>query len=148
MKNKVKSLFFLVVVVSLTACADIGSVPYAVTKAECRLGEIENLQRFAGIYFTFYNNTDKSVRSFTVSCLVFDSTGEGSPFIGSNVISSQSSGIIAPNSGQEINISLDKYINQVPIEPYIIDFFYIKKIEYMDGSVWTDPYGLWMQGGI
>lgn len=148
MKNKALLLFFPVFAASLTSCVQMSQVPYAITEPECRIGKIQELQEFAGIYVTFYNNSEKSVKDITFSCLVFDSNGDESPFVGSNVISSRSSGIIKPKSTQEINISLDKYITQIPLEPYIIDFFYIKKIEYEDGSVWTDPYGSWMQGGL
>lgn len=144
MKNKALVLFFPVFAASFSACAHTGSIPYGISNPESQIGEIQGLQEFAGIYFTFYNNTEKTVKSFTVSYFVFDNTGEKSPFIGSNVLSSRSFKIIPPNGVQEIHISLDRYINQIPLEPYIIDFFYIKKIEYEDGSVWIDPYGSWM----
>ena len=38
--------------------------------------------------------------------------------------------------------SLDDYISEMPDEAYQIDFLYVSKIEYDDGGVWEDPYGV------
>ena len=33
-------------------------------------------------------------------------------------------------------------MNSVPEDYLIIDYLYLSKIEYEDGTVWEDPYGL------
>ncbi len=148
MKNKSILLFFSVLAASLTGCMHVSSIPYAISEPECKVGRVDGMHDFAGIYFTFYNNSEKRVKNVIFTCIVFDSDGEKSPLIGSNIISAKFSQEITSYDVHDIVFSLDPYINIEPVEPYIIDFFYIKKIEYLDGSVWEDPYGSWMQGSL
>ncbi len=148
MKNKALLLFFSLIVTSITSCMHTDAVPYAFTEPECKIGRVVNIHEFAGIHFTFYNNSDKSIQNFKFTCLLFDSTGEQSPLVGSNIISARYLETIAPNSVKDIVFSLDPYITQIPTDPYIIDFFYVTKIEYNDGSVWEDPYGSFIPSGL
>ena len=39
-------------------------------------------------------------------------------------------------------ISLDNFMNSVPSELLMVDYLYLAKIEYEDGTCWEDPYGL------
>ncbi len=146
MKSKV--LFFLLVTASITSCLHMENIPYAITEPECKIGKVDGFHEFAGIHFVFYNNTEKHVTGFRFSCVVFDSDGESSPLIGSNVISARSLETISAHEGENIIFSLDPYISEIPTEAYVIDFFYVTKIEYSDGSVWDDPYGSWIAGGL
>ncbi len=141
-------LFLLIVAMSMLSCVHSQSVPYAITEPECKVGSIENFHNFAGVHFNFYNNSEKPIYSIAFSFLVFDSDGESSPLIGSNIFSARIFETVEGHDMREVVFSLDPYISQVPNEPYIIDFFYISKIEYIDGTNWTDPYGAWMPGNL
>ncbi len=148
MKSNALLLLFPIFVVSLAGCMHMDAVPYAITEPECKIGKVENAHDFVGIHFTFFNNTEKKVNNFKFSFIVFDSSGEYSPLPGNNVISARYMQVIDSNAANDIIFSLDSYVHQIPTEPFIVDFFYISKIEYDDGSVWTDPYGAWMPGGL
>ena len=39
-------------------------------------------------------------------------------------------------------INLDSYLNEIPSEPYEIEYLYVSQITYDDNSKWTDPFGL------
>ncbi len=141
-------LFVLIMLVSMLGCMHTNGVPYVISEPECKVGKIEDEHDFAGVHFNFYNNSEKRVHTFNFSFIVFDDSGEHSPLIGSNVISARYMQVIDSKETHAIVFNLDPYIHQVPLEPFIIDFFYISKIEYDDGSVWSDPYGSWMPGSL
>ncbi len=148
MKIEQMSLAIVALILGMTSCMHMENVPYAVTEPECMIGNRDYEHDFAGIHFVFYNNTEKIVTGFKCSFIVFDSTGELNPLIGSNILSLKYTQLINSQDKREIVFSLDPYIQQIPSEPYLVDFFYVSRIEYEDGSVWTDPYGAWMPGGL
>ncbi len=148
MKSKALLLFFPIFASTMSACLHTDGIPYAITEPECKIGKVQGVYEFAGVHFMFYNNSNKTVQNLKFICAVFDSSGEESPFVGSNIISATHKEPVLASDAREITLSLDQYIHQLPLEPYIIDFFYVTKIEYDDGSVWTDPYGAWMPGGL
>jgi hypothetical protein len=73
--------------------------------------------------------------------MLFDSKINGSPVIGSNKFELTKLDFVAPEENKEILISLDRFIHIAPTEPYIIDFFYISEIHYINGNVWQDKFG-------
>ncbi len=145
---KKRYLFILAVALILSSCMHMETIPYAVTEPECVIGKVDGIHEFVGLHFTFYNNSEKSINKLKFSFIVFDSTGESSPFIGSNILTANYTDSIAPSESHDVVFSLDSYTSEIPTEPYIIDFFYITKIEYDDGSDWSDPYGFWIPGGL
>ena len=48
---------------------------------------------------------------------------------------------IGPDEIFEICLSLDSYMIFVPRSLMEIDYLYVSKIHYADGSVWEDPFG-------
>lgn len=117
------------------------SPPYVIGSLHCNLGERKNYYLIAGIEFDFWNISQKDVTEIETSGIVFDRDTETNPFVGTNIISSVFSGQIPANTKHTLILPLDQYIYQVPLKPYIIDYFYIKKISYADGSIWTDYSG-------
>jgi len=115
--------------------------PFVITKPVVEIYERINSFKYAGIVFKFLNNSERYVEKITVCFMLFDIKTQTSPFIGTNKFEIAKYDFLAPGENKEISISLDQYIYTAPPEPYLIDFFYISEISYIDGSVWQDTYG-------
>jgi len=115
--------------------------PFVITKPVFETIERPYYFKYAGIVYKFFNTTDEVIDRITVSFLLFDPKTQDSPFIGSNKFEISKWDIVLPGENKEIIISLDHFIYIAPTEPYLIDFFYIYEIHYVDGSIWQDKYG-------
>lgn len=140
-----KCIFSAVITLVITvicSCASItgSNCPYVIDNPRIELGKRKNVCNFAGAYFTFCNTSEKTVKDFSVSFLVFDEDGE-SPLVGSNRIESEHTIRVDSNQCVEISVGLDKYFQTISESNYIIDYFYVKKINYTDGSFWSDMFG-------
>lgn len=147
---KKKFLFILFILFSLSSCSSVlnDDCPYLIANKNCEItnsnidDENEEINGFAKLKFAFFNGADKTVKSFTLSFMLYDSDGNN-PFIGTNNISETFNLEVNPKESKEISFSLDKYLSIVPSEPYQIDFMYVKKIFYTDGTEWSDPFGMY-----
>ena len=72
---------------------------------------------------------------------LFDQDGEPANECRSN-ISIEFELSIMPQEESRFCLSLDSFMNAIPETPLFIDYLYLAKIEYEDGSVWEDPFGL------
>ena len=115
--------------------------PFVITEPVVEISERANYFSYAGITFKFLNNAREHIDRLTISFMLFDTKTQGSPFIGSNRFEITKWDFVFPGENKEIFISLDQHIYTAPSEPYIIDFFYISEIHYIDESVWEDRYG-------
>ena len=115
--------------------------PFVITRPVFEVFERPYHFRYAGITFNFLNSGPEIAEKITVSFLLFDPRTQNSPFVGSNKFEITKWDHVFPNENREIIISLDQFIYIAPREPYLIDFFYIYEIHYVDGSVWQDKYG-------
>ena len=106
------------------------------------VGEDTELYEYAGIKLTFYNASGRTVRKFFAVVFLSESDGT-SPFMGTNCITLECGEIAAPHAVVNARFSLDDYISEASDEGYLIDFLYVSKIEYEDGEVWEDPYGVY-----
>ncbi|MCL2243640.1 MAG: hypothetical protein FWC03_04140 [Treponema sp.] len=120
----------------------VDAPPFIVTEPVCETIEKPGYYKYTGIIFDFMNTGQKIIDEVTFSFMLYDSKTYENPFIGSNRFSIKKLDIILPNENKEIAISLDQYIYIAPKTPYLIDFFYISKIHFTDGSSWEDIYGL------
>lgn len=140
------SLFQLIFVFGFFGCSTTDnqsfSCPYIISNPHVELGKKSNVHEFAGTYFTFYNDSDKTVTEYTVSFLLYDDEGKN-PFIGSNCVVEKIAMEQKPHEAREAIVNLDSYLSVVPDEPYVIDFMYIREIRYSDGSSWSDPWGMY-----
>lgn len=148
MKN-FKCIFFAVCVLFslfgvFTSCetTDALSCPYLISNPRVELGEKDGSHKFAGMYFSLFNDSDKTIDNFTLSFMLYDSDGNN-PFLGSNCIVSKCDWNMTAGSIVDFIINLDSYIAVVPDEPYIVDYLYVREINYVDGSKWKDPYGMY-----
>ena len=115
--------------------------PFVITRPQMEITERPFYFNYAGMVFNFLNQAEKTVDNITVSFLLFDPKTLESPFIGSNGFKITRWDLILPEENREIIISLDRFLVVAPAEPYLVDFFYIYEIHYVDGSVWRDEYG-------
>lgn len=136
------SVFVILVITVICSCASItgSNCPYVIDNPHIELGKKKNVCNFAGAYFTFCNTSEKTVKDFSVSFLVFDEDGE-SPMVGSNRIESEHTIKVESNQCVDVSVGLDKYFQTISESNYVIDYFYVKKINYMDGSFWSDMFG-------
>ncbi len=127
-----------------SGCSTTGllSCPYVVANPRVELGKLGETHEFAGAYFTLFNDSEKTISKYTVSFLLYDDEGNN-PFIGSNCVVEKIAAETLPHESKDFVISLDSYLSTVPDEPYEIDFIYLREILYSDGSVWSDPFGMY-----
>jgi len=118
-----------------------GVPPFVISKPVVETYERINSFKYAGIVFKYLNNSERYVEKIKICFMLFDTKTQTSPFIGSNKFEITKHDFISPGENREISISLDQYIYIAPAEPYLIDFFYISEISYIDGAIWQDTYG-------
>ena len=128
----------------LLSCTSMESLtcPYLIENPRVELGESEGSYKYAGMRFSLFNESEKTIENFTMSFMLYDSDGN-SPFLGSNCIVSKCKWRIQPGAENDFVISLDPYISVLPDEPYQIDYIYLREICYSDGSSWKDPFGMY-----
>lgn len=139
MKKSVWLLFLMLLFSSCTMVFPLDTeVPYSV-KGEMVLTENES-DDFSEFKFEFKNKSEKEVYAFTVVFFLFDQEGNpvttGKPNISAIVREPVPSGEILESS-----FSLDRFLNGIPEVPYRIEYLFVKKIIYSDGTEWNDPYG-------
>jgi len=115
--------------------------PFVISKPVVEIYERINSFKYAGIVFKFLNNTEMYVEKITICFMLFDTKTQTSPFIGTNKFEITKNDFLAPGENKEMSISLDPYIYIAPTEPYLVDFFYVSEVRYIDGAVWRDTYG-------
>lgn len=127
-----------------TSCETTYSLtcPYVIGKSHVEIGDKEDKYKFAGMHFSFYNESRKDVESFVISFMLYDSEGNN-PFIGSNCIVSKCNWKLEGGEAADFIVNLDPYLSVIPDEPFIIDYLYVREITYSDGSSWKDPYGMY-----
>jgi len=115
--------------------------PFVISKPVVEINSRINSFKCAGIVFKLLNNSERYIEKIKICFMLFDAKSQTSPFIGTNRFEITKNDFLAPGENKEICISLDQYIYFVPTDPYIIDFFYISEIHYIDGAVWHDAHG-------
>lgn len=118
----------------------LDSVPYVIT-GDFVMEENSSDYSICGIDFFLMNKTEKEIRSFNVVLYLFDQDGEPA-YECSSKISADIEKSISSGDSASFCMSLDKFMNSIPADSLIVDYLYLSKIEYQDGSVWEDPYGM------
>lgn len=142
-----KSLVMLGFISLFSSCQLFGvvrdkleKIPYQI-KGEFVMEESEIYEN-AGFYFSFYNQSEKNIKEFTVVFYLFDEEGEPPSGARSNIVLSIET-TVEGHEKLEDCISLDKYVYVVPEIPFTVDYLYVSKIMYEDGTEWTDPLGFY-----
>ncbi|WP_294429782.1 hypothetical protein [uncultured Treponema sp.] len=121
---------------------DTFACPYIISNPRVELGECEKNHKFAGMHFSFFNESKKDIENFTLCFMLYDSDGNN-PFIGSNCIVSRCDWKVRSGAVVDFIIDLDSYLTVVPTEPYQLDYIFVCEINYSDKSCWKDPYGMY-----
>lgn len=135
-----KLIFVFFMLLNLSSCSQLyTAVPYLIS-GEMKLNESDE-KGITAFDFKIKNCGEKDIFSFTVTFLLFDEEGNpvlnGNPKISCIVREDVPSGEILKSS-----FSLDDFLNYIPEEAYKVEYLYVKKIIYSDGTEWTDPLGL------
>ena len=147
MDGKTMTCALCALLVCFTGCASLGSFgcPYLIADAHVEVGSRDGTHDLAGAYVAVRNETEKTMCAFTVSFQLYDADGNN-PFGGSNGVVAAQEAEIPPNTETVCVISLDSFLADLPDEPYMIDFLYLREIRYTDGSRWSDPFGMYARG--
>jgi len=134
--------FLLLLIINLCSCSLFAKdiCPY-IANGKVRIYSETDEFEAAGFDLYFFNKSDKNVKKITVVFFLFDEDGEPISNGRCSFVVSVSK-IIEARQSLETCISLDPYLSEIPEYPYEVDYLYISKVEYEDGSVWDDPLGL------
>ena len=134
---------FVCVLIAFSSCCTMKQIapPYLITNQTVKVCENRGYHTFAGAYITFYNNSNMTVKKCSLSFRLYDSDGTAVG-LGSNLVTSDYLGEIAPHEKADIIVSLDTVLEAAAQDAYQLDFVYAASITYNDGSVWTDPVGM------
>jgi len=137
---KSKLLIFCLIVSVFSSCTMFGktNVPYLID-GNMRIDESTEYT-FGGLELKLLNKSEKSITSFTLVFFMFDSDGNIPAYGRSSLVLTINAEIAGGESFEHL-LSLDKYLVEVPEEPYQIDYMYLSKIVYENGEIWTDPFG-------
>lgn len=136
-------LLFFVFCLNFSSCSLFAgeSCPYLVN-GEVRITTDADEFELAGFDLYFLNKSEKRIESFTIVFYLFDEDGEPVSNGRCNFVLSIKKTVDAGDS-METCISLDSYLQEIPEYSYEVDYLYVSKINYEDGSVWDDPLGLY-----
>ena len=144
-----KLLLIPVLAAAFTAACDLmvfDTPPFIITKPVSETAARQHYFSYAGITFEFMNTTETAVKNITVSFSLFDAKTGRNPFMGSNIFEITTACEIQPDEIRKIILSLDSYIHIKPSEPFLIDNFCVREIQYSNGNVWQDRYGIFTGG--
>ena len=141
-----RPIFFLLIFLS-SCSSNLGinafekkSLPYALSAR--MVTDASSVYEVAGIDFSFLNREKKAVKSFTMIFFMYDEDGNP-PGIGNNGIKLEILVDIAAGECEEDLISIDQFLYEIPDIPYQLDYLYVSRILYEDGSEWRDPFGMY-----
>ena len=145
-------LFEIAIAVLFSSCLtqlwdvwNVGVPPYAITKPVYRIAGPDDVCTIGGVFFDFYNKTDKEV-IFIETCMnVFDKQTCKLAFSKAGGLRSGSSCSITSSQKKNLCIPLDEYLYQIGSTSLCVDNFFISKIEYNDGSIWQDKLGIYAE---
>lgn len=135
-------LFVLMFVLLVSGCKSnsFEPVPYVVA-GEFVMDENSEEYSICGVNALVLNKSEKNICSMNMVFFLFDRDGEPAGECQS-MLSFEIEKSILGNQKAAFCVGLDKYMNSVPEEVLQVDYIYLSKIVYEDGSVWEDPYGL------
>ena len=115
--------------------------PYRI-QGEVSVDADTGLYEYGCVALTFYNASKRTVRKFFV-VVFLNGNDEMISFSNENRIVFECDESVAPRTAVRTEFGLDDHISEMQDEAYRIDFLYVSKIEYEDGGVWEDPFGVY-----
>ena len=140
-------LFEIAIAVLFSGCPaqlkNAGTPPYAITKPVYRIAGPDDICTLGGVFFDFYNKSEKEV-VFIETCMnVFDSKSGELAFSGAAGLTSGSECSVLKTQKKNLCIPLDEYLWQIETPSLCADNFFISKIKYADGTIWQDKLGVY-----
>ena len=146
-KSFVKKIKFLISVLMpvlffISGCKtySLDSLPYVMT-GDFVMEENAADYSICGVDIFLLNKSEKAMKKINIVFFLFDQDGEPASECRSK-ISLEIERKIPSEEKDSFCISLDNFMNSIPSGPLMVDYLYLAKIEYEDGSTWEDPYGL------
>lgn len=135
-------LFLIFVLLIFVGCKtwSFDSIPYVIS-GDFVMEENAVDYSICGIDIYMVNKSEKEIKNISIVFFLFDKDGEPAYECQSKIAVEIEKSIGARES-TSFCMSLDKFMNTIPQDPLLIDYLYVSKIEYEDGSKWEDPYGL------
>ena len=118
----------------------LDSVPYVIS-GEFVMNDASKDYSICGVDIYLFNKSQKEISSVNIVFFLFDKDGEPAVEC-QNKITAQVEQTVSAEEDCSFCLSLDHFMNSVPEEKLLVDYLYLSKIEYEDGSCWEDPYGL------
>lgn len=94
----------------------------------------------AGLDLYLLNKSEKQISAFTVVFYLFDEDGNPPQGAKNSIVIKVNTEIDSNDYLQNV-INLDKYMYEIPEQPYFVDYLYLSEIIYSDGTKWKDPFG-------
>ncbi len=139
---KKSRLFMVFVFLIFAGCKtwSFDTVPYVIS-GDFVMEENALDYSICGIDIYLVNKSEKEIKNISIVFFLFDKDGEPAYECRSKIAVEVDKDIAAQESST-FCISLDKFMNAIPQDLLLVDYLYVSKIEYEDGSRWEDPYGL------
>jgi hypothetical protein len=102
--------------------------------------EINQKTEEAFLEYTFCNESKRVVKDFTIVFYVFDSDGDV-PLKNKNNIVVRIQTEVGEKEELSDKIKLNEYLSYIPEEPFFVDYLYVSSINYIEGTLWNDPFG-------
>ncbi len=140
--NKINRIVLMCLTCLLISCSCYGpdSVPYVMT-GEFVMEEGAADYSICGVDLYLFNKSDKAIKRIYLVFFLFDKDGEPATECSNKIYAVIEKEVFAGET-ETFCMSLDSFMNSVPEDYLIIDYLYLSIIEYEDGTVWEDPYGL------
>lgn len=149
MQKKIQGLLLLQLVLTAFisgACSrlwDITAPPYKITKPVYRLAGPDDICNLGGVFFDFYNRSQKKIVFIETKMQLMDSLTGFPAFANTGLISTGSYCQLQSGDSKNLCISLDDFLSESPVQNLLIENFYVSKIEYADGTMWKDLLGVY-----
>jgi len=138
--NKLKIVVSLLFCFFLSSCDFIYSLPPYLVQGNFIMDD-SIYDDFSVFEYAFENNSEKTVTAFCLVFYLFDS--DGNPAVNGNpCITRLVKKEIGPGEILKSFFSLDEYLAVVPEEELQVEYLYVSRIEYSDGSEWKDRFGV------
>ncbi len=141
MKTKFLKILCCFIVLAFFGCSafSLERSPYTIN-ADFVMDEESSVYKICGVELSFSNLATETVKEFEVVFFLFDSDGEPA-YECPNRLAFSIEREIGPDEDFSVCLSLDSYMTFVPQSLLEIDYLYVSRITYTDGSIWVDPYG-------
>ena len=118
----------------------LDSIPYVISGEFVMEDDMQEYE-ICGVDFFLMNQSEKEISKINIVFFLFDQDGEPA-YECRNKISIETELTVSAGESSNFILSLDQFMNSIPSDPLLVDYLYLAKIEYEDGSIWEDPYGL------